>query len=78
MAECIDLLAIPEGEQIPAMGGSLWPRMTGSVEDPRLERRRVHALEKTLVIPSFAIAGGVSSWRQIEEFGKHLDLSTGI
>lgn len=81
MTETKTLSTQPSTELFPALCS-----IFQIVEDPRTHRRRVHTLDKILIIALFAIAGGVSSWRQIAEFGalhadwfaRHLDLSTGI
>lgn len=40
------------------------------VDDPRRDRRKRHSLQKVLVMALFAVAGGASSWSQIEWFAK--------
>ena len=40
------------------------------IEDPRMERRRVHKLESIVYISVAATLCGAQSWNEIEEFGK--------
>ena len=41
-----------------------------SIEDPRIERTRVHDLSDILVLAVFAVIAGAEGWEDIEEFGK--------
>lgn len=40
------------------------------IEDPRIERTRVHSLEDILVLSVLAVIAGAEGWEDIEEFGK--------
>ena len=40
------------------------------IEDPRIERTRVHSLSDILVLSVLAVIAGAEGWEDIEEFGK--------
>ena len=42
-----------------------------AIEDPRIERTRVHSLSDILVLAVLAVIAGAEGWEDIEEFGKH-------
>lgn len=42
----------------------------GEIEDPRIERTRVHSLVDILVLSVLAVMSGADGWEDIEEFGK--------
>lgn len=41
-----------------------------SIEDPRIERTRIHGLSDILVLSVLAVIAGAEGWEDIEEFGK--------
>jgi predicted transposase YbfD/YdcC len=58
----------------------------GTIQDPRLDRRKLHRLDTILFIALCAVISGVKSWVEMEEFGKarqvwfskYVDLSNSI
>jgi predicted transposase YbfD/YdcC len=42
----------------------------GNIEDPRIERTKLHKLVDILVIAICAVIAGADNWEDIEEFGK--------
>jgi hypothetical protein len=41
------------------------------IEDPRIERTRLHSLEEILVLAVLAVIAGAEGWEDIEDYGNH-------
>ena len=41
-----------------------------SLEDPRIDRNKFHALIDIIVLTVCAVSGGAEGWETIEQFGK--------
>lgn len=41
------------------------------IEDPRIERTRLHSLEEILVLAVLAVIAGAEGWEDIEDYGKY-------
>ena len=41
-----------------------------SLEDPRIDRNKFHALSDIIVLTVCAVASGAEGWEAIEQFGK--------
>ena len=41
------------------------------IEDPRIERTRLHSLEEILVLSVLAVIAGAEGWEDIEDYGKY-------
>ena len=41
-----------------------------SLEDPRIDRNKFHALMDIIVLTACAVASGADGWEAIEQFGK--------
>lgn len=48
---------------------SLFDRMS-MLEDPRIDRRKIHELTDILVLSILAVLYGADGWEDIQEFGK--------
>jgi hypothetical protein len=42
----------------------------GRLDDPRIERKKLHPMPEILLLTLCAVICGVESWNDIEEFGK--------
>ena len=48
-----------------------WVECFAEIEDPRVERTRLHSLEEILVLSILAVIAGAEGWEDIEDYGKY-------